>query len=154
MAKTPLFPHTDHINRSKPYIISGIGIAKVFSNKIERESTMIDQIGANSEQMALASQGTHKSKPVPESPLKAENEFKFFGKDGFTFFDFLDVINPLQHIPVVSTLYRSLTGDEIDPASHGVAGRGRAPSEPYGQGGVPRAVPGPAPHRAIPYHDA
>ena len=33
--------------------------------------------------------------------------------DGFTFWDFLDIINPLQHIPVVSTLYRSLTGDEI-----------------------------------------
>ena len=27
--------------------------------------------------------------------------------------DFLDIINPLQHIPVVSTLYRSVTGDQI-----------------------------------------
>jgi hypothetical protein len=27
----------------------------------------------------------------------------------------LDVINPLQHIPVVSTIYRHLTGDEIGP---------------------------------------
>lgn len=32
---------------------------------------------------------------------------------GFSFDDFLDVINPLQHIPVVSTLYRHLTGDKI-----------------------------------------
>ncbi len=31
----------------------------------------------------------------------------------FSFSDFLDVINPLQHIPVVSTLYRAITGDEI-----------------------------------------
>lgn len=30
-----------------------------------------------------------------------------------SFWDFLDVINPLQHIPVVSTLYRELTGDQI-----------------------------------------
>lgn len=30
-----------------------------------------------------------------------------------SFWDFLDVINPLQHIPGVSTLYRELTGDEI-----------------------------------------
>ena len=29
------------------------------------------------------------------------------------FADFLDVINPLQHIPVVSSIYRRLTGDEI-----------------------------------------
>lgn len=33
--------------------------------------------------------------------------------DGFSFDDFLDIVNPLQHIPVVSAIYRSLTGDEI-----------------------------------------
>jgi len=42
------------------------------------------------------------------------------GHDGtsageFTFGDFLDIINPLQHIPIISTLYRELTGDEISP---------------------------------------
>jgi len=48
----------------------------------------------------------------------ARNEpyyFEPFGSDGLTFGDILDVINPLQHIPVVSTLYREWTGDEIDP---------------------------------------
>ncbi|HYD32628.1 MAG TPA: hypothetical protein VEB64_17430 [Azospirillaceae bacterium] len=30
-----------------------------------------------------------------------------------SFWDFLDVINPLQHIPVVSTLYRAVTGDTL-----------------------------------------
>jgi len=39
-----------------------------------------------------------------------------WGKDGFTFADVLDIINPLQHIPVVSTIYRELTGDEISDA--------------------------------------
>ncbi len=29
------------------------------------------------------------------------------------FEDFLDVINPLQHIPIVSSIYRAITGDEI-----------------------------------------
>ena len=46
---------------------------------------------------------------------------RLFGADGFNFFDILDVINPLQHIPFVSTLYRALTGDTIAPASR-VAG--------------------------------
>ena len=36
-----------------------------------------------------------------------------FGEDGLTFGDFLDIINPLQHLPIVSTVYRALTGDEI-----------------------------------------
>ncbi|MDP2699224.1 hypothetical protein [Thalassospira sp.] len=36
-----------------------------------------------------------------------------FGEDGFEFTDMLDVINPLQHIPIVGMLYRSITGDEL-----------------------------------------
>lgn len=31
----------------------------------------------------------------------------------FSFWDLVDIVNPLQHIPVVSTLYRKITGDEI-----------------------------------------
>jgi hypothetical protein len=34
----------------------------------------------------------------------------------FTFDDFIDIINPLQHLPLVSILYREITGDEIKPA--------------------------------------
>ncbi len=34
---------------------------------------------------------------------------------GFSFHDFLSIINPLQHIPIVSTLYRAFTGDAIKP---------------------------------------
>lgn len=34
-------------------------------------------------------------------------------KDGFSFGDFIDVINPLQHIPGVAELYRSVTNDQI-----------------------------------------
>ncbi len=34
-------------------------------------------------------------------------------ESGFSFADLLDIINPLQHIPIVSTIYRQITGDEI-----------------------------------------
>ncbi len=37
-----------------------------------------------------------------------------FGPEGFTFSSFLDIINPLQHIPVVNTVYRAVTGDTIE----------------------------------------
>lgn len=43
------------------------------------------------------------------------------GGAGGSFMDFLgalvDVVNPLQHIPVVSTIYRRLTGDQIGGAA-------------------------------------
>lgn len=38
-----------------------------------------------------------------------------------SFLDIIDVANPLQHIPGVSTVYRELTGDELSPAAR-VAG--------------------------------
>jgi hypothetical protein len=31
-----------------------------------------------------------------------------------TFEDLLDIVNPLQHLPVVGTLYRAITGDKMD----------------------------------------
>jgi hypothetical protein len=34
-------------------------------------------------------------------------------KHDFSFHDFLDIINPLQHLPVVSTIYRAITDDQI-----------------------------------------
>ena len=40
-------------------------------------------------------------------------EPKFFEAGAPSFMDLLDIINPLQHIPVVSSIYRHLTGDTI-----------------------------------------
>lgn len=33
--------------------------------------------------------------------------------EGGSFSDLIDIINPLQHIPIVSSIYRALTGDTI-----------------------------------------
>jgi hypothetical protein len=48
-----------------------------------------------------------------EAPPK--KEFSLFGEDGFTFADLIDVVNPLQHIPLISTFYREASGDQIAP---------------------------------------
>lgn len=40
-----------------------------------------------------------------------------WGGDGFSFGDLVDIVNPLQHIPVVSWAYRAITGDQIAPAA-------------------------------------
>lgn len=53
----------------------------------------------------------------------AENKgSNFFGEDGFGFDDFIDMINPLQHLPIVSTIYRAASGDEISPGARIVGG--------------------------------
>lgn len=50
----------------------------------------------------------------PEDQESAESEFHLFGEDGFSFGDLVDIVNPLQHIPVVSTLYREASEDTLD----------------------------------------
>ena len=62
--------------------------------------------------------GDHSNQVVPDDDVASAS---LFGEDGLTFGDFLDVINPLQHIPVISHIYREMTGDEISPAAR-VAG--------------------------------
>ncbi len=61
---------------------------------------------------------------IAEAPTGANGEgsSETSDDDGFSFDDFLDMINPLQHLPIVSTFYREMTGDEMDPASRIVGG--------------------------------
>jgi len=53
---------------------------------------------------------------VKGQPPSAEKSHLWVG-DHFSFHDILDAINPLQHIPVVSTIYRAVTGDTLGNAS-------------------------------------
>lgn len=39
------------------------------------------------------------------------------GQDGLSFADLIDMVNPLQHIPFLSSLYRRVTGDEMGGAA-------------------------------------
>ncbi len=50
--------------------------------------------------------------PAPARQADAKGHF-CSGDGGFSFRDLLDVVNPLQHIPVIGTLYRAVTGDTI-----------------------------------------
>lgn len=59
---------------------------------------------------ASAAAGTSAAKPWSIGGVK------LFGDDGFNFRDVLDLINPLQHIPIIGNIYRSLTGDLAAPA--------------------------------------
>ncbi len=42
--------------------------------------------------------------------------------DGLTFADVLDTINPLQHLPIIGTIYRELTGSTLSPAARIIGG--------------------------------
>ncbi|PTW60184.1 hypothetical protein C8N35_105187 [Breoghania corrubedonensis] len=56
--------------------------------------------------------------------------------EGFGFSDLIDTLNPLQQLPLVGSLYRAVTGDEISPQAHyaGSALYGMALGGPVGMG--------------------
>ena len=64
--------------------------------------------------------------PAPGAPRAdadaAAEGVPLFDGEGFSFSDVLDLINPLQHLPVISTLYRDLTGDEIGAGARVLGG--------------------------------
>jgi hypothetical protein len=80
-----------------PAIASNIPENKGFSQALAEESAPYSR---------MLKRGESASRQSPQT-MAADNDFSFF--------DFLDIINPLQHIPVVSTLYREITGDTIKP---------------------------------------
>ena len=57
---------------------------------------------------ATAAQPTATVTVTAPAPIKAFSG----GEDGPSFKDVIDILNPLQHIPVINTIYRHLTGDE------------------------------------------
>lgn len=55
---------------------------------------------------------------TPAAPADA----RFFGEDGLGITDVVDAINPLNHIPFISTLYQEATGTAVSSASRLVGG--------------------------------
>ncbi|MDB5490961.1 MAG: hypothetical protein JWO78_810 [Micavibrio sp.] len=56
----------------------------------------------------------------PQQTSSAANSEK--ADEPFGFGDLVDIVNPLQHIPLVSNLYRAVTGDKIRPSSDIIGG--------------------------------
>lgn len=76
-------------------------LAEQISYSTTRDTGIASLINASNNKSAATSTGATTS---------------IFGEDGFTFGDIIDIINPLQHIPIVSNIYRKISGDTIAPA--------------------------------------
>jgi hypothetical protein len=71
--------------------------------------------GARSENVANAT-------PTEAPAVKNGAPFSLWEKEGFGFGDLIDIINPLHHIPIVATVYRNLSGDQIGAAPRVIGG--------------------------------
>ncbi|MCU7834835.1 MAG: hypothetical protein KZQ83_06205 [gamma proteobacterium symbiont of Taylorina sp.] len=48
---------------------------------------------------------------------QTQQDESFWGDDGFTLADVIDMVNPMQHLPVISKYYRELTADDCSEGS-------------------------------------
>jgi len=75
--------------------------------------------------MAVDTSNTLSSNPLQVTihPLPDNGgQGQFWSGDAPSFKDILDTINPLQHLPVISTLYQKLTGDVPSSGANIVGG--------------------------------
>lgn len=83
--------------------------AETPQNEIERNLSLAQNGDTN-----ISGDSTNALAYRPTFDKKPDEEFKFA--------DLVDMVNPLQHIPVVNHFYRKLTGDEIKPVGKIIGG--------------------------------
>jgi len=100
-------------NETLPQIVitPNKGMAREGYSKQSAETAQGEPARMTPAQVRNKSAITGREAAEAKTPEAGENGF--WGTDGFTFGDLIDIINPLQHIPIVSTAYRAITGDEI-----------------------------------------
>jgi hypothetical protein len=72
--------------------------------------------------LSLAQSGDIPSGSGPDNALSYQPSFNEKKNEEFTFADLVDMVNPLQHIPVVGHFYRKITGDDIKPVGKIIGG--------------------------------
>lgn len=82
----------------------------------------IDTLTADTSISRASPQVARKNWETPVPNGIQENEVPDTGTVDMDFWDFVDIVNPLQHIPVVNTIYRELTGDSIKGVSRVIGG--------------------------------
>jgi len=95
-------------------LVPSFGVAR--NPEVERGPTFSEvAVGVNSANRVEARPG--------EPPAgNISKPFALWEKDEFGFADLMDIINPLQHIPIVATIYRNLSGDQIGAAPRVIGG--------------------------------
>lgn len=91
-----------------------------------RTAGPIPTFGSMVHETAMAAQGLGNAyAPSPGMSAESKPDIAYetaAGNDSYTFDDIIDMINPLQHLPVIGTIYRKLTGDTIKGMSTIIGG--------------------------------
>lgn len=88
-----------------------------------RTAGPIPTFGRMVQETALAAHGNAYAPSSPDTTADYPDiAYETKNEDSFSFGDVIDIVNPLQHLPVIGTLYRQFTGDAIKPISNIIGG--------------------------------
>mgnify|MGYP003316148390 CR=1 FL=1 len=82
---------------------------------------MLDSIGPHAEIIWQKLENAPEGEAAPMS-YEEEQELSRVAKTDLSFLDILDAVNPLQHIPLISSIYRKVSGDSISDVPKFVGG--------------------------------
>ena len=104
-------------------ILMMIGIRPDFTVPTIREALPPEPTGRTRALSAADAAETESAPELLETPgVEEKTSIRWWTNGSFSFKDILDMINPLQHLPVISTLYRKLTGETIGGVARIVGG--------------------------------
>jgi hypothetical protein len=100
-----------------------IGIRPGFTVPTIREALPPPPTGLTRALAAADPAETERAQELLETPAAEDKQsIRWWSNGSFSFKDILDMLNPLQHLPVISTLYRKLTGDTIGGVARIIGG--------------------------------
>lgn len=90
----------------------------------DRTAGPMPSFGSMVHSTALAAQDMNYAPQAANTPADAVRPDLAYADEesAFGFGDLLDIINPLQHLPVIGTIYRKFSGDTLKPLSNIVGG--------------------------------
>jgi hypothetical protein len=116
------------MNTIDPAYISALerGDIKRYPNELERIANRGVPLTAPSRAAGYAEIaediGGQANSAAAPATAKAGKSFSLWEQESFGFGDFLDIINPLHHVPIVATLYRNMSDDKIGMAPRVIGG--------------------------------
>ena len=89
-----------------------------------RGAAAVDTDGGLSFPEVAAKVADEQARDLDANPpiTKPEKHIALWEQEEFGFRDLVDIINPLQHIPIVATLYRHMTGEKIGAVPRVIGG--------------------------------
>lgn len=98
------------------------GSVPVWSNKSTVSNSAVQALDVAARSDDPASQANSNDFDQALGYANAGGKHESAQPEPFGFKDLIDIVNPLQHIPLVNIAYRSITGDEIKPSTRILGG--------------------------------